>query len=558
MNFQDRKSFFAAFLIIALGGALFYAVRSFLPQRLFSEKAESESIVVDRLMLQAMSNEGDLVLEDSLGTTQDTLKTAPIPVVNSDKKPIVYTPARLMEIADFEFGKPLPADSTGVIMLPKPMQLKGYKGAEHLSSFYKKLAVLEQDSSKTVRIAYYGDSMIDGDLIVQDLRSALQNRFKGRGVGFVSMESESARSRYSVKHKTTGNWKQHSFMKSVSDSLFYGVNGAVFYAIDSTSQVSFKASGIKNAYRLNQPRLFYGAGNDSAQLHYTVNKDTVTQNIALNGTKNLNTVSLSLDQLKSLKLNFFNAQSVPLYGLDFFNNEGIVIDGFSNRGNSGLPLSLLNTGFIQAFNKELQYDLVVLQFGANVLSTQSQTFRWYSRRMARVIEHVKQLYPGADILIIGTADKGTKTGDLVQTDTTVVRLLRSQQEYAAQTGSGFLSLFHLMGGVNSMTAWEQHKLANADFTHFSPKGSRVMGKLIYDELLRGYDAAMKAFAKAEQLKKSLSLLKEKKKENELTHAAETRWKNTQVRSDTISKKKAEVLPLKAIEMRKDSLKTTQK
>lgn len=48
-----------------------------------------------------------------------------------------------------------------------------YQGIETLSAFFKALA----EKKEQVRIAYYGDSSIEGDLITQTLRDSLQNRF---------------------------------------------------------------------------------------------------------------------------------------------------------------------------------------------------------------------------------------------------------------------------------------------------------------------------------------------------------------------------------------------
>lgn len=515
MNFQDRKPFFTGFLVIALGGAFFYALQPYVPQRLFAETTASDNIVVDSLMLQAM-NEPVLVEEnvtDSKNIRETSADSTRASQSSSARKKITYSPARLMQVSDFNFKVESVVDTAGMLRLPNKLTLQGYNGADYLQDFYQKLYQIEKKPNQSLRIAYYGDSMIDGDLIVQDLRSALQDRFGGRGVGFVSIDSESARSRYSVKQSATGNWKQINYMKTVSDSLNYGVNGAVFYAEDSTARISFNASGIKNSYRLNAPRLFYGKGTDTTYLITKTDQDTITNRLPLNGKKPLNLIRISSKNLKKIDLNFSQAVGLPLYGVDFFNQQGVTIDGFSNRGNSGLPLSLLKADFIKEFQKELDYDLIILQFGANVLSTERKSFNWYATRMTKVVDHIKTLYPNAAILVLGTADKGTKIEDRIQTDTTVVRLLRSQQEYAAATGSGFMSLFHLMGGVNSMPAWEQHGLANSDFTHFSPKGSRKIGKLIYDELMLSYDVAVDAFAKAEQLKESTALLKEKNIQN---------------------------------------------
>ncbi|MEZ4850537.1 MAG: hypothetical protein R3B93_18375 [Bacteroidia bacterium] len=40
------------------------------------------------------------------------------------------------------------------------------------------------------RIAYFGDSMIEGDLITQSLRNDLQELLGGQGVGFVPITSQ--------------------------------------------------------------------------------------------------------------------------------------------------------------------------------------------------------------------------------------------------------------------------------------------------------------------------------------------------------------------------------
>jgi lysophospholipase L1-like esterase len=501
MHFKEQKQFYFAFFIIALGGLLFYFAKPYLPSKIFVEHSNSTTIVVDSLMIKAMDDldnamEPTINIQDSNRIVRPILKTVnstnPIseqPIV----KPVKNTSyLSLISTTDFDFNLEHPADSSGVVTTPTTIPLKSYSGINHLTRFFEKLYELEQSKNAKVRIAYYGDSMIDGDLIVQDFRSALQSRFGGRGVGYVPIQSESARSRYSVKHHGKGNWRQENFMKGRADSIPYGINGAVFFPVDSTAQVTYLASGIKNAYRLNRPRLFYGAGNENAILKVTEEKDSSATYIPLNGSSSFNSVSISTSNLRKIELDFSNAQNTPIYGVDFSNPTGIAVDGFSNRGNSGLPLSLLDISQMQKFDKTLSYDLIILQFGANVLTRKSKNYNWYYSRMTTVVNHLKQAFPEADILILGTADKGTKYEGIVKTDSSVVKLLRSQQKYALKTETGFISLFHLMGGVNTMPVWSDKKLANKDFTHFSPQGSRKVSRMIYGELMDGYSAFAKA------------------------------------------------------------------
>jgi lysophospholipase L1-like esterase len=497
MHYKEQKQFYFAFFIIALGGLLFYLTKPYLPSKMFMERNSSAPIIVDSLMIKAMK---DLdLLADTIKTIKDHKQIVkPISSTNPvSRAPISKTVKNtsyqnLINTTDFDFNLEHPADSSSIVTIPKTIALKSYTGIQHLTRFFKKLYELDQYKEGKVRIAYYGDSMIDGDLIVQDFRSALQSRFGGRGVGFVPIESESARTRYSIKHYTQGNWRQENFMKGRADSIPYGINGGIFFPADSNTRVTYLASGIKNSYRLNSPRIFYGTGNENAFLKVTEEKDSSATFIALNGSLSLNSASISTSNLSKIELDFSNAQNTPIYGVDFSNDTGIAVDGFSNRGNSGLPLSLLDISQMQMFDKNLSYDLIILQFGANVLAIKSKNYNWYKSRMTKVVTHLKQAFPEADILILGTADKGTKFEGAVKTDSSVVKLLRSQQGYALKTESNFISLFHLMGGVNSMPIWTDQKLANNDYTHFSPQGSRKIGRMIYGELMDGYSAFAKA------------------------------------------------------------------
>lgn len=502
MNFKEYKSFLSAFFIIAVGGLLYYFAQPFLPAKIFTENTSNKNIVVDSLMIDAMKNfEEELEVIKSLrdSTKSDTIAIQKDSLLNKtptleslpQQKNVVVSNSKMIQITDFNYDLEYPTDSTGQIAVPSPLQYNSYKGLEHLHRFFEKLYELEQSKQGKVRIAYYGDSMIDGDLIVQDFRSSLQSRFGGHGVGFVSIKSESARSRYSVKHYSKGNWKESNYMKNSADSIPYGVNGAVFFPADSTARVKYMASGIKNSARLNSPRLFYRKGNEFDILKVIEEKDTIHKEFLLNGKRNVNSITLSDDDLKKIELNFSKAPNTPIYGIDFSDNVGIAVDGFSNRGNSGLPLSLLNISQMNQFDKTLGYDLIILQYGANVLTRKSKNYNWYRSRMTKVVQHLQLAFPEADILILGTADRGTKIETAIKTDTSVVKLLRSQQQYAAATECAFISLFHLMGGVNSMPVWTEQKLANTDFTHFSSKGSRKIGRLLYAELMAGYSAFAK-------------------------------------------------------------------
>ncbi|WP_194850268.1 SGNH/GDSL hydrolase family protein [Nonlabens antarcticus] len=495
---NNRPQFISAFCIIALATAVFYFSKPYLPSKLFVQQEASVAIVMDSLMQQAMKDTSAVVIDSIIVEQDSVFKDSIAPRNNS---------YRLMQLSDFDMGITYQIDSTGSVPLPKALPLTSYKGTEYLNRFFEKLLELEENGNGSVRIAYYGDSMIDGDLIVQDFRSTLQDKFGGNGAGFVPINSESSSARYSVKHSYSGSFREESYMKGGGKTAPYGVGGTVYFATDSSSQVTYRSSGIKNSYRLNSPVLFYGTGNETASIKIQVGNDTTLIEKKLKGLGSLNSLPLGGGNLQQLKIQLGSAQDVPLYGVSFYDGRGVTVDGYSNRGNSGLPLSILSTSQMRNFDRKLGYDLIILQYGANVLATKAESYGWYADRMERVIDHIKLSFPEADILILGTADHGVKMDALVRTDVSVINLLQAQQKYAARTQSGFMSLFNMMGGPNSMPIWVNHspRLANTDYTHFNPKGSARIGRMISNEIIKDYAIFKKrrtvekaAFAKAEK------------------------------------------------------------
>ena len=61
-----------------------------------------------------------------------------------------------------------------------------------MAHFYALLDSLSRHKSigRPVRVAYYGDSFIEGDILVSDLRELMQARYGGYGVGWIDAGNE--------------------------------------------------------------------------------------------------------------------------------------------------------------------------------------------------------------------------------------------------------------------------------------------------------------------------------------------------------------------------------
>lgn len=451
---MEKSYFWRSFAIVSLAAVLFLGLRRVLPEKLFPEKAGSvRNVLVDSMLLDAVGQ------ADDVADPGDSMAD----------QPVVYFPDKGVAFPEETFDT--------------------YTGNQYLISFFEKLYQLETTGKGNVRIAYFGDSMTDGDMIVQDFRTALQQRFGGRGVGFVPIISESAGSRSSVEHSFSPRWKTQSYLNVKHPIRAFGVNGHVFFANDTAAVewVKYKAGKGKFNGSLDNPTLFYGsAANANGTLLTVVGKDTLRRRLTPNAL--LNTLVVKQGSVASLKADFIAADSIPVYGFNFDDGTGVHVDNFSQRGNSGMPIARFDTRLMKAFQEKLGYDLIVLHYGTNVLNYGNKNYGWYEKGMARTVAKLRESFPDAAILIVSTADKATKYDLEMKTDSAVVPLTRAQRRYALATKSGFVDLFKRMGGEGSMTKWteEEPALANKDYTHFNFRGAKKVAGYLFDHLMQGY------------------------------------------------------------------------
>jgi hypothetical protein len=457
---NTKPYFFQSFAIVALAFIAFIGFKQVLPDKIFSDtKVDPKNILIDRLLLES-------VAKDSLSQNGDSINEEE---QNLDNEEIIF---------DASEGIEFPSET-----------FEDYKGYQYLISFYEKLYQLEKNPQSKVRIAYYGDSMTDGDLIVQDIRMNYQQRFGGNGVGFVSIISESSASRGSVKTLFSKNWKTQSYLNVKRPISPFGVNGHVFFANDKTNTtwVQYEAGRNKFSATLDNPTLFYGKSSKKGNVTFIIGKDTLRKTLVPNNL--VNTLKVTSGSIKAFKANFAQADSIPIYGFNFGNGSGVHVDNFSQRGNSGLPISTFNASVMQAFNNNLKYDLIVLHYGTNVLNYGTKNYSWYQKGMKKTVDKIRESFPGVSILIVSTADKSTKYDLEMKTDSAVVPLMKAQKRYALETESGFVNLYTLMGGDGSMVKWadESPVRANKDYTHFNQRGAKAIGNLLYSQLNKGYE-----------------------------------------------------------------------
>lgn len=366
------------------------------------------------------------------------------------------------------------------------------KKTEKVKSRSKKAAALVQDQEglahffgsldsirikkKKIRIAHFGDSMIEGDLITGSLREEFQHAFGGAGVGFVVPSPFNASFRQSLEHSFSGNWESVS-QKDRQEAYAVGIAG---YTSVTNGNTWIKL-GTKNKAGLL--KIWYGSTKADSGLSITVNSEKHTVSTA-----NVLNEYVHPVQASAIDVSFSSASPVPVYGLSLESDTGIIIDNFSFRGSSGTTFKDYDKQLLQQFHDHLNYDLIILQYGINVANHKTTDYSWYERQMLANIRYLQSVFPDASFLIVGCSDRAVKSKGEYVSCKGIEPLIETQKRLAHQTGSGFLNFYELMGGKGSMETWVNGDtcFANKDYTHFNHKGAAKAGKLIYQAMMADY------------------------------------------------------------------------
>lgn len=372
-------------------------------------------------------------------------------------------------------------------------------GNDSLGGLIRFFMALERlkTQGRQVRIAYFGDSMIEGDLISQDLRQLMQEKFGGYGVGFMPITSIVAGFRQSIIHSFSTNWGDHNLLDKNHNGHPPGITGHCFIPALSSgdsaaaggSWVKYTAPNRPRLDRFSNVRLFYGKPEGSCYVN--CNK----QNHKLNGDNSVNELFLYKGAgVQVVNASFSCASPLDVYGFSMDSDSGVFIDNFSYRGNSGLTLTQMPYRVLNGLNQYLDYDLIILQYGPNVVNSKLKSYDWYEKGMVEVVKHLKNAFPTASILVISTGDKGYRSNGAIGTDPAVPLLVESQRKTAERTGSAFWNLYEAMGGEGSMAKWVQGDTvyANKDYTHFNHRGAKRIGKMLFDRLIKEYELYKKS------------------------------------------------------------------
>lgn len=396
-------------------------------------------------------------------------------------------PRQVEEVVDTLIPEPPKPKPAFVDTCPQgKVCIEDYGDSTHrgMEPFYR---ALDEAGKRVVRIAYFGDSFIEADILTADLRAMLQQKYGGCGVGFVPITSMVSGFRPTVKH-TFGGWESHSAVDTIHFvASCQGLSGHYFRPLSAGAYVELRGQD-KYASRLDtclRTSVFFktrSAGELNVQLN-----GGITEQLAMEPEDGVQALSVE-GKIGRVRWTVEQADSALFYGVAMDGVKGICLDNFSLRGSSGLSLRRIPMETLRNFDRCRHYDLIVLQYGLNVATERGRNYDHYVKGMQDAIEHLKSAFPEAGLLIIGVGDRDYRTeeGEL-RTMPGIKNLLRYQQHLASDCGIAFWNMFEAMGGDLSMAKLVEAKpaKANLDYTHINFRGGKYLAGLLYEALVWG-------------------------------------------------------------------------
>lgn len=367
-------------------------------------------------------------------------------------------------------------------------------GMEH---FYEMLAQ-RNTLDRPVRIAYFGDSYIEGDILTADLREHFQSLFGGNGPGWVDAASNiNAGHRRTLSTRSTG-LTEHVITQGRFDAAKGGISQRYADVTEGASIQVTASSSYPHAAMWSSSELFLRTNSSVTATWRSGDKQLGQQ--TFKGSTAVQKMQVAGGTIKSGTWKFTGVGAgTQVFGMALESVKGVILDNFSLRASPGTSLVRIPTNTLTDFNRLRPYDLIILHFGLNVAVSGNPmvSMRDNMRKVKLVVAHLRQAFPQASILIMSVPDHDQRSIEGITTLKEVKQLVSLQQQLAADSHVGFLNFFKAMGGEGSVKKLVDRNMANKDYTHLSYGG----GKVVAGRVFPSFEAAYKNYQRRKKMER---------------------------------------------------------
>lgn len=377
---------------------------------------------------------------------------------------------------------PSPSDTARIHATLVPIEDFDTTADNRMRALCKKLT----KGTEPVHIAFFGDSFIEGDILTCDLRRMMQQAYGGAGFGFAPVASPLTGYRRTVKTTSKG-WTSYNIMQydRTPDDLrgLYSVSGWVCQPSDGASTRWERPDDDQTGEVCTDVRLLFVSRYDST-VEITVD-DRESRTFDVTGDASVRQIRVACaGGIRSVTFRVVTgSKGFVGYGAIFGRDDcGVSVDNYSIRSNSGQAMLRTDPEVNTQIGRFIHYDLVVLQYGLNIMQQGARDYSAYAKRLDRMIAYVRRCFPNAAILVIGVSDRSVRDASGFVSMDAVPYLTETQRDAARRNGAAFWSAADAMRALGGMSRFVQNGWAGKDYTHITYAGGRRVAEMLFDAL----------------------------------------------------------------------------
>lgn len=359
------------------------------------------------------------------------------------------------------------------------------EGVEHLESFHGALDGLTTAApGEHVRIAWWGDSAIVGDGYTGEIRRILQERFGDGGPGFTLVAPDfSGYLRKGVRLKRH-NWEVASVLKGGRKDGRYGYGGVV-----GTSYGGAGSTFITPEPRIDRVLVYHRATKRTGALQLFIDDGPLpfAQLDKTRGEVGDRVWTTALETpAQSVRVRAGAGGQSMVYGVALERRDpGVVLDALGLVGLRARRWRKADEKHLADQVATRGVHLVVLAFGGNERVDANLSVERHSAVIVETVRRFRASSPEASCLVVGPIAHAKKRS--TRLDPRLETIYAAQEEAAEAEGCAFFDTVAAMGGDEAVRRFKSKRLLGRDMAHLTSRGHVVVGGLIGNWLLAGYE-----------------------------------------------------------------------
>jgi len=363
-----------------------------------------------------------------------------------------------------------------------------------LDPYFEELRRLERgEPGVRVRIAVWGDSTVETDLVTAGLRRSLQRRFGDGGHGFVMPIAPTWRYLHEgVRLGTGAGWAMSRINGPLASDGLYGLGATTLHALGPLAHATVGTATTGDfGRRVSRFEVDYLEHPGGEPFELLVD-GTPARLVETRGERARSAaVTLEVeDGPHELRL-APRGSGVRLFGVVLERERGIVVDALGVTNSWMGQLARIAPDHLAEQLAWRAPALLVFNFGINEARAVSQEFPGfdaYERQLREVLGSFRQRAPRAGCLVHGPLDAGFRDGTAIRGFPRMTPVIEAQRRGAAEVGCAFWDGRAAMGGEGAMARWRAQGLADHELLHPTREGATKLGAWLHSALLEEYRA----------------------------------------------------------------------